>query len=657
MSMLAIKECLLALLEKITAGRAANMHAVSDKRKRCFVPGIIYVTLLLAPPSRPIAVGLAAPICYGALIWYLISSTAAGRVLKRAFADERQAFCLLLISCVFLIATGWYLSTYKFVPTWDQITYWRSTLQFNHALSAHPVRAAYSALESVNNSDYNLIQCWIMSVPTRLIPSWKGTFFTELLLIALPVALLLTAYVIGTVGDSAQAALAPCYACTLLFPTMLYPVLYGYLDEVGVLLLVALLAVLTDESLLGSKPRALLAGFGCLGLMCIRRWFVYAVMGLAVATIFWWAIYLVRAEDRKTTFKQIALAAGFVMLGALITAVPFAGFVRRSLTGGYSTSYASWTRFGDYATKLGDLANAFGWGWLLAGFAAFIWTVMRYMRSHDIRLQAIALPPIFVLAAAMAVVAFWQTQDFSPQHRYIFTPFLISAVAIPLVAWASSYVARSSKAVGVLLPIVGFAGFLGAFGVLPVAALPSTPLPTGTLLMRPFRQDDVKQKKELVAYLDGVVPSGTSAYFTCASSNINSSLVLSVACSKGSAFAPINVQQADVDSRDGFKAAFFDSEYVVAATPVQLHMAQENERVVCVLNEGVTDPNSMIGSHYEATMEFQMDGGVVVTVYHRIRDYTPDEVRQLQSLFDSYYPQWPWLFHDRFEAYIESLEQ
>lgn len=639
--------------ENETGGRLLRFSLDSNKRMTV-AAAIIFLTFFLARPSRPIVVSLMAPACYIALVWYLLHGTATGGVLRRAFADGRTRFSLLTVSCLFLLLTGWYLSTYHFVPTWDQIGYWGDTLQFNRALDNSPVHAAGSALVGVNRYDYNRIQTWIMSLPVRLLPSWKGTYFAELALISMPVALLLAAYVVSRVDEARECALVPCFACALLFPTMLYPVLYGYLDEVGVLLLVALLAALTDESLLEGRLRPFLAGLGCFGLMCIRRWFVYADIGLAFVTLVWWALYLARTENRRAEFRRVARAAGFVVLGAIVTAVPFAGFVWRSVMGGYSTAYASWTRFGDYATKLADLIGAFGWGWLVAGIAAYVWLAIHAVRRHGVRFETLAMPPLLVAAVLVAVLAFWQTQDFSPQHRYIFTPFLFAAVAVPLVSALSTAGRHTGKIAGAALPIVSLVGFLCSFGVVPVSASLPVPLPTGSLLMRPFRQGDVEQKEELVAYLDDMTASDDPVYFTCASGNVNQSLVKSVAYSNGLVEPLVDVQRADVDSRDGFNTTFFDCEYVVAATPTQLHMVPENERVVCVLNEGVTDPASMIGSHYEELRSFQMDGDVEVSVYRRTRDYTDDEVRELQAEFDSHYPDLPDLFHDRFDDYLAS---
>ena len=127
--------------ENETGGRLLRFSLDSNKRMTV-AAAIIFLTFFLARPSRPIVVSLMAPACYIALVWYLLHGTATGGVLRRAFADGRTRFSLLTVSCLFLLLTGWYLSTYHFVPTWDQIGYWGDTLQFNRALDNSPVHAA-----------------------------------------------------------------------------------------------------------------------------------------------------------------------------------------------------------------------------------------------------------------------------------------------------------------------------------------------------------------------------------------------------------------------------------------------------------------------------------------------------------------------------------
>ena len=259
--------------------------------------------------------------------------------------------------------------------------------------------------------------------------------------------------------------------------------------------------------------------------------------------------------------------------------------------------------------------------------------------------------PSAFIATVAAVFTFWQTQDLSAQHRYIFTPFLIIAMAAPIVAALEHRSDTARKACAFLLPAFGVTGFLFSFSVLPAPAT-AIPLFTGSTLMSPLQQGDVEEKEQLVNYLNDVVTTNDSVYFASASINVNSTLVESVNLSMGNVDDSMNVCSADVDSRDGFNTGFFDCDYVVAAVPTQYHMRPENERVVGALSEGVSDSLSVVGSHYEAMRSFNMDGDAKVTVYRKIRDYTDDEVRQLQKQFDGFYPDLPELFHDRFDTYL-----
>lgn len=566
--------------------------------------------------------------------------------------DWRKCLLALAITLIFLFITGWYLSTYDFVPVWDQIGYWGRTLRFNSALDQHPVHTALYALQSVNVDDYNQLQSWIMSLAVRLLPTWKGTFFAELALVSVPVSLLLTAYIIGLVGRDAERAFIPCYVCILFFPTLLYPVLGGYLDEVGVLLFVAVVVALTDESLLEGWGKPFASGVSCFGLLCIRRWFVYGLIGIVVYTLLWWAIYLARRKgDRKRAIARVGKAALFVAAGGVLTAIPFLGFVKHSLSGGYSAAYASWRWFGGYTEKVADLVGAFGWGWLLLGAVSYLFFAVGTRSGAENDQKILTSSPSAFIATVAAVFTFWQTQDLSAQHRYIFTPFLIIAMAAPIVAALEHRSDTARKACAFLLPAFGVTGFLFSFSVLPAPAT-AIPLFTGSTLMSPLQQGDVEEKEQLVNYLNDVVTTNDSVYFASASINVNSTLVESVNLSMGNVDDSMNVCSADVDSRDGFNTGFFDCDYVVAAVPTQYHMRPENERVVGALSEGVSDSLSVVGSHYEAMRSFNMDGDAKVTVYRKIRDYTDDEVRQLQKQFDGFYPDLPELFHDRFDTYL-----
>ena len=135
-------------------------------------------------------------------------------------------------------------------------------------------------------------------------------------------------------------------------------------------------------------------------------------------------------------------------------------------------------------------------------------------------------------------------------------------------------------------------------------------------VVRPIKQNDVTQKRELITYLRQQTVNGEAVYFAAASANLNYSLADTTLLPDvvGSAFPVI---AADVDSRDGFNTEFFDARFVVTSTPVSLHMNEENERVVVALNSLVQDSSSFLGRHYVERRSFQFDGPVVVHVYEK----------------------------------------
>ena len=86
-------------------------------------------------------------------------------------------------------------------------------------------------------------------------------------------------------------------------------------------------------------------------------------------------------------------------------------------------------------------------------------------------------------------------------------------------------------------------------------------------VVRPIKQNDVTQKRELITYLRQQTVNGEAVYFAAASANLNYSLADTTLLPDvvGSAFPVI---AADVDSRDGFNTEFFDARFVVTSTPV-----------------------------------------------------------------------------------------
>lgn len=170
-----------------------------------------------------------------------------------------------------------------------------STLQFNKSLFSSPRTAILQALDSVNTSDYNQLLCWILSFPVLVLPTWAGSFYTELILVLIPSSLLMSGFMkiqLERIRNS-KGNVIPLwviYCVFLLIPLAARPIFSGYLDGVGYLLFISLVIALLDDSLLSRKFSIIVIGLGISGAFLIRRWFVFAVIGLVVTVSIYWIL-------------------------------------------------------------------------------------------------------------------------------------------------------------------------------------------------------------------------------------------------------------------------------------------------------------------------------------------------------------------------------
>lgn len=620
----------------------------------------LWVCLLAAPPTRSVAFGLIGLVCLGALVTALVAPTSAGRALRGL--PRGPVAAIAVVTVAFLAFIGWYLSQYHFVPTWDQTTYWWLTLRLNETMDASVVEAFRSVVVSILNLDYNYLLCWVLSVPVRLLRSWGASMFSVVALFNVPAALIVSSFVMSRLPARADArpsalsaALHPvAFACALLAPVALHPALDGLMDAPAYLLTVAVLVALLDGSLTSSALRAVLVGVGVCGTFLLRRYFFYAVMGLAAGALVYWLCALARseAERRRALFGSLLRAlVGIVVVFAAVCVV-FRRFIALSLFGGQQEAYQAYTHFFTLADKLGDIVSSVGPAWVVLCAACVVALVARRLLVPGERLGEPADAWLACLvSAAASLLLFWRVQDLGMQHWFIFLGQLEVVLLLPPLTVVAGLLPRAvAGAAEGLLALLSVAGLLSGLTLLPDALGVALPHAIQTI----DYEADYDERVALVDYLADETAGGETVYFAAASYSVNSGLGIGVAL-PDSTVRPYALADADVDLRDGFNTAFFDAEFVVCADPTQTHLSEGTERIVEMLNELVSDPKSYVGRHYEPRESFSFDGGVTVTVYERVSDFMADDVRRLQGTFDEIYPDYPELFHDRFEEYLDAM--
>lgn len=628
----------------------ASPFPVKMTPRRPYFLLLVFLLFLLLPGTRAWAVRLIGLVGYYGLCYVTIWNSSTYNTARKLLFTSWPI--LLLITLLFGLFGWWYLSLYHFVPTWDQIGYWGMTLDFNQSLDGRPFHTILNALQSVNTQDYNLLQCWIMSLPVKLNQSWAGAFYSEMLLISVPVAFVLASFVADKTHSNTSSSIA-IYAFMVANPVLLFPVFDGYLDEVGVLLFACVIAAVFDDGFINRSWDLIVIGAGIVVIVLLRRWFVYGIIPLVAICFAYWIIYLVQNKSQQT-LRNIGRCVLKTSIGACVTLMPFYGFVMRSISGGYSEQYRSWTYIDSLSGKVIDTINHFGWIWiLLAAFALVGYLLPTNKRSTVDGYPVIILVSLFVIAGACGCLLFWNTQDFSSQHYYFFAPYILVAISIPIATLLSTQQkARAQVLLAVGCSVLSILGCCNALGLLEKQQRDYSLLPT--LVLTPPKDSGYDEKYQMVHDLEAMAGTQDGVYFACASLDINYSILNSVSYSERAASTPVNYCFADVDSRDGFNTGFFTCEYVVATNPVSLHMSQNNERVVSTINEGILDPASLIGRHYSLVNKYQISS-CEVRIYKLTSSWTYEEVEELAAYFENLYPQWPALFEDRFNEYLSSM--
>lgn len=629
------------------------MSAIERSANRVWVAlgGALFVALglscALIQPVQAMAVASAGMLGAYALVALCLRGTGTMRVLRSVCLSQWAA--ALAVVVVFVGFAGWYLSRYDFLPMWDFQTYWGKTRAFVTHLDADPLGTVAQAFASVNDEDYNDLQCWFMSLPVLVTPSWESFCLATAVFVHVPVALVLSAFCCAVAHRMAKARVAAdsegfvvCLVFFLACPTLLRPVLSGYMDELGMLLLAGVVAAVFDESLLDRVLGAALVGLLLTGSFLLRRWYAYAVVGLVVAAVLWWltAVAVGRRVSSGVSpallirpFVLVALGAAFPLL------VAYRPFVENVVSSNYAAAYAGWKGTTTIPYKMVQAMLAFGWAWIAAGAVGYAVVVLRWRHSVDARpntpfgVASLFVPISLLVAATVSVLLFWRVQDLSSQHYYLFMPFVAMATASCMLACIRGWAARSWRlTAGVVVCALSAAGCaygLSVWGSDKTGDAWVSPL--GKVIMRPVVWTGVQEREELVAYLAERATSDVPVYFACSSMDLNASLVPTCALVAGT--PEFLVASADVDSRDGFNPDFFDAQYVVCSNPVALHMDPAHQQVVVTLNDVVQDATSPVGCHFCEVASYDL-GDKTALVYEKTSEFTPEDRAWLETRMD-----------------------
>jgi hypothetical protein len=150
------------------------------------------------------------------------------------------------------------------------------------------------------------------------------------------------------------------------------------------------------------------------------------------------------------------------------------------------------------------------------------------------------------------------------------------------------------------------------------------------LSYNPFRRNDLPELLRLARDIDRL-PRGDTRVGVVASSIAFSADQLRLA--EYSLNVPMGetrvrdyfAEGSHIDSRDAMPLYLYDCAYIVVASPVQTHIAPENQTVVTAPYAALMDGTTFGAAFRRLPEAYALDGGITVYIFERTRDVTDAE--------------------------------
>lgn len=515
---------------------------------------------------------------------------------------------MLLLFLALNAVTALYVCTSHTVYVWDNAGYWTVARTLSQQWLGR--NQILEVLKSTISMDYNYLLAWPISLVMRLFGGSRAVFlFTLSNLYTLP----------GLWGLCALAKDKTWGGLMLagLFPMFTYIGLVGYVDVAACTL--AIWAFVIYSSQKPAVSRGIFSGALLVGTFLLRRYFFFFAVSFGVAAL---AVRLI--FDRKKWADFLALLGSCAVCAVYLTP----NFLLEKVLG----------------TNYGDLYSAYDLGLVSDGklFCRYfglvlllfllVWSIAGLVRGAARRETAFSL-----IQLAVCFVAFVAVQSHGQQHLLLYLPALAALMSIHLPSEGTK-----RRWVGFLTAALVFGWCLvpkeqpaSIDAIDGAEALPSF------MFYGPTR-DGIDQLIELADYVDSLsAAEEKSAVVLASSSALNSEALTNLRPSLNLPEPECKTvirYQGTVDKRDPFNWNTVTADYLIVGDPIQTHLGEENQQVFALFARDVLEGTGP-GSAYRALPEtFELEGGVTVRIYERIRNLTAEEYHLISDRLSALYP-------------------
>ena len=556
---------------------------------------------------------------------------------------EYRYWIVIFVSIIFVNAfVTIYILNEKYIYYWDFTGYWDlySFLGEKFALSPH--QAIKSIVSSIQNDEYNLFPVLFLMPFYYVFGDSRLTYVLATANLYLIPSVLILTFLSEKIVRSYRGKIDGwvfflSFATIILFWPSWIPLLRGLPDISGIVFLGLALLIYFQKPIEEQKGNYLIALGVLLFLMTIsRRWYSFWAFTFLATSFIERTVFLIRNRSfTKKNFITIVkkLAYPFFTYTILMILL-IRPILIKSIESDYGYIYSAYKlpllqSIRDFEKHLGITLISF----------VLIAIVLASRRKEQGRIALFA-----TLQLILIFYLFNRIQSFGLQHY-----LLISANIIILLTLFIDEIYSISKKPFFRIAFLSTYTFifLTSFSLV---FIPSTetlfPLSYAFPLVRcyPLKRNDIEEIYRMVNTLENILDKNPSEFiYVLSSSKLFNSSTLSAAARKTNKNSIIlkNLKPtADVDRRDGFPFAFFESKYVILADPIQYALPEKDQQVVGILAQKILNKEG-IGMDYEKMpFTFNLDNGVKVYIYQRLSPATYGDVRGILNEFLLSYPDW-----------------
>jgi hypothetical protein len=530
----------------------------------------------------------------------------------KQFLSPLNSLLFFLLAIAVVTITSFYVSKEQYYYFWDYSTYFQKTNDLVSQLKTSPLEAVFAFIISLFD-DYTQLPL-IPVLPFRLLlgPSRLSFILSLALGHIIPFCLTMGAIATQIVPTKPRTVFWLTAFTTLLMPPVWIPVLRGFPDIGGAtLLMLATLFYWRDVNLEHRRQIKHIAIFLALSVL-FRRHFIYEVRVFLVAILTY--NFLDSIPGLRNNFREIwhRLQHLFWRVGHL--ALCFAIFTLivliKALFINYRVLYASF----EMSSGANFLYYGQSYGWLLWGLALLGLTWGCFERSlFQPKLRFMAL-----FGALSILQWLFFAKQVSVQYTTHFLPFVIlGVVLLGRIVWLK-------RRLSLQIIWLGFQSFLLTFNVaVGLDFVGKIKFPIQSIFARrepPLFREDYQVVSELVDYLRRLSTPEKQFYIASSSYTLNYS-VIAVAEQQHFGKPIVSIARTtNIDSRDFYPLnSLLKSHYVVVANPFQHHVAPQEQKLVQGVVEMFNQRLAIAQDFAPLPQKFQLEHGVTVQIYKRIR--------------------------------------